>query len=671
MIWLTVLTLAILPAGAGDPAPSAEEPGEPIPGEPIPGEPIPGEPIPGEPIPGEPIPGEVVVVTGSRTEQILSEAVVATEVVTREQIEQSGAEDAAQALRALPGVQITETFRGAGVRMQGLDSEYVLVLVDGQRVVGRRDGVLDLSRIPAERIERIEVVKGAASALYGSDAIAGVVNVITRQPEDPFSVEGHVSYGSRNTAVASTSLGWKRERFTFGSNLGWHSTDGYDRDPTDAQTDGNKVRQGDLDIDLAARPASAWKLGARGAYQLRDSQGVDQTGPATFDRRNLYEDASAHLFVEHLPEGRVKVRGNLAGAMLRDQYVLDQQGSDELDGFEESREILAQLDSQLDWLAGRRQLVSVGAEGSAEGMASPRLSRPGERYRLAVFAQDEVRIGPGDELAVVPSARVDLDSWFGVHPTPRLALRWDPLGWLALRSAAGQGFRAPTFKEMFLYFENPAAGYQVEGDPDLVPETSFNLSLGAVVTPAGGTTLRVDGFHNQLTDMITIGFLADATGESYQRWGYVNISDARTTGFEVAAAQAFGEVADIELSYGFLDSWDGENERPLDGRAPHRGTLSAGVAHPPWGLSGTVRAEVVGTTRFYLDTDGDGVEDAVDADPYLDLGLRLQQVLWRERLTFFVGVDNLLDAGDALYIHLAPRTLYGGLTVRHSAGAAP
>ncbi|MFH1467136.1 MAG: TonB-dependent receptor [Pseudomonadota bacterium] len=625
------------------------------------------------PPPSDDEPCEVYVVTGSRTEEALSEAVTPTEVVTREQLEQSGAEDAAQAVAMLPGVQITQSFRGAGVRMQGLDSEYVLVLVDGQRVVGRKDGVLDLSRIPAERIERIEVVKGAASALYGSDAIAGVINIITRQPEDPFSAEGHFSYGSRDTTVASTTLGLKREKLAAGASLGWHANDAYDRDPSDDQTDGNQVRQGNADLDLTLTPTSGWTIRADGSYQRRDSQGVDQTGLAIFDRENLTEDATARLGLERVPAERpMKLRVSVAGSLLRDQYLLDQRDSDALDVYEDSREALAQADTQLDWLPGQRQVISVGLEGSAESMDSPRLSRPGERYRLAVFAQDEIALGRGKHLTLVPSLRGDLDSWFGVHPTPRFAARWDPIAWLALRGAVGQGFRAPTFKEMFLYFENPSAGYQVEGNPDLRPETSLNLSLGTILTPREGTVFRVDLFRNQLHDMITYALVADATAETYQRWAFTNVSEALTEGVEVAVSQAIGEVGCVDASYGFLHTWDGEFDRPLDARSPHRGTLSATLAHPGWGLSGTVRAEAVGTTGFYLDTDGDGAEDLVAADPYANLGLRLQQRVWRRRLTLFVGVDNLLNAGDALYIHLAPRTLYGGLTLVHPApGANP
>jgi hypothetical protein len=109
--------------------------------------------------------GEVVVVTGTRTEESLSDTIVTTDVVTREEVEESGASDASEVLETIPGVQVTRSFRGAGVRMQGLDPKYTLILVDGERVIGQTDGVVDLSRIPAERIERIEIVKACRTGV--------------------------------------------------------------------------------------------------------------------------------------------------------------------------------------------------------------------------------------------------------------------------------------------------------------------------------------------------------------------------------------------------------------------------------------------------------------------------------------------------------------------------
>jgi outer membrane receptor protein involved in Fe transport len=142
---------------------------------------------------------DVVVVTGSKMEEKLSDAVTQVEVITRAQIEDTPAENAADLLEEQHGIQVNRSFSGAGVRIQGFDNKHVLILIDGERQVGRIDGVIDLTRIPADLIEQIEIVKGPSSSLYGSDAMGGVINIITRRErskEPRFALRG--SYGSRS-----------------------------------------------------------------------------------------------------------------------------------------------------------------------------------------------------------------------------------------------------------------------------------------------------------------------------------------------------------------------------------------------------------------------------------------------------------------------------------------
>ncbi|HFE47640.1 MAG TPA: TonB-dependent receptor, partial [Nannocystis exedens] len=157
-----------------------------------------------------------IVVTASRTEESLSDTSVVTEVVTREQIEASGAENAAEILEEQPGIQITPGARGGagglGIRLLGLDPQHTLILIDGLRATGRLNGVIDLTRFSSEGLRQVEVVKGPASVLYGSDAMGGVVNLITRDIDRPLVAEAHAVYGSRRTVDASGLVGIMRRR---------------------------------------------------------------------------------------------------------------------------------------------------------------------------------------------------------------------------------------------------------------------------------------------------------------------------------------------------------------------------------------------------------------------------------------------------------------------------
>jgi outer membrane receptor for ferrienterochelin and colicins len=148
-----------------------------------------------------------IVVTGRRSPERLGESAVAVEVITREQIVTSGARDAAQILANQPGIQIDSSFRGEAIQMQGLDPQHTLILVDGERLIGARDGALDLTRLFAGDIERIEIVRGPASAIYGSDAIAGVVNVITRLPRKNPAARRRGATAARATAGSRATRG--------------------------------------------------------------------------------------------------------------------------------------------------------------------------------------------------------------------------------------------------------------------------------------------------------------------------------------------------------------------------------------------------------------------------------------------------------------------------------
>lgn len=179
------------------------------------------------------------VVTATRSEEPLADTPVATEVITRDEIAASGAENVAEVLDERPGVEIVRSFAGANIYLQGLDPEYMLVLVDGQRVIGRVNGAVDLARIPVDDIERIEIVRGASSALYGSDAIGGVINIITRRAGEPLEADVSLAYGSFNATDLRTHAGMQRGRWNASLTAGWHRSDAFDIDPFEPSTNGS------------------------------------------------------------------------------------------------------------------------------------------------------------------------------------------------------------------------------------------------------------------------------------------------------------------------------------------------------------------------------------------------------------------------------------------------
>jgi outer membrane receptor for ferrienterochelin and colicins len=271
-----------------------------------------------------------------------------------------------------------------------------------------------------------------------------------------------------------------------------------------------------------------------------------------------------------------------------------------------------------------------------------------------VYAQDEWRLGAAGELAVVPAARLDLDTQFGAHATPRIAARWQAGERLVVRGSVGMGYRAPDFKELLLHFANPSVGYVVDGNPDLQPETSRSAQAGVDWQAQRWLWLSASAYVNQLRDLITSVSEPD-DGSGTLRFSYGNIGRARTAGLEAYAVATRGR-AGLELGYALTRARDLDEERALEGVPAQRFTATARW-RDPGGFEAFAAAVVTGHRPFYLS------EDPLRATltrRRLELRARIAK-RFLQRYGAFAGIDNAADAGDADLDRLPPRTVYAGV----------
>jgi len=604
---------------------------------------------------------EEIVVTGTRSERALGDSPVATKVLTLDDIRASGAEDMADLLEQVPGIDVQRSFLGASVRLQGLDPEHVLVVVDGQRLTGRAGGGIDLSRLPVDAVERVEIVEGAASALYGSDAMGGVIHIITRDPEP--AVQGYLRGrgGHLGTADVAGGVQGGSDEVQARLDVGVHGQSAVDRDLSDPATTTSGVLQGQVTGRIDADPTADLMVSAEGTYSRLDSSGIDQSdGGAVFDRSNVQEEVRASVSPRWVPAANGLVSLHLGLSVFRDQYLSDQQGASALDSYADTRDQLGQLSLQVERHAGSHRLL-MGVDGIAEWLRSERLAEGrGQRQRGGVFAQDEWRVARGWSL--LPSARLDADTSFGVVPTGRLAMRLDPHPTLVVRGAVGTGYRAPSFREQLLLFDNPGSGYRVDGNLQLRPEQSRQVSGSAEWAPHQAITVLVSGFLHDVDDLITVATLADDPGLT--RFSYANVARARSAGGE--ATLSVEPVAGVALGgpYTYTDARDLALDRELEGRARHRGTASLRLDHDATDSQLSSRAGFVGQRSYYADAADPS--SSVDRRPgYVLVDVRAEQGLGRS-LSAFVGADNLLDAGDADLTPLLPRFFYAGLSAELS-----
>lgn len=600
--------------------------------------------------------GEVIVVTGTRSETPLAASPVVTEVIDRKRLEESGVQTVSEALTLRPGLWIDRGIAGTtGITIQGLGPQYSLILVDGARQIGRTEGYLDLDRFGITDIEQIEIVRGPSSALYGADALGGVVNIITRRPKDGFALD---AAGQIDGRLATDT----RARLAVGrGGLAAALSGEYRQGPAVRRAD--EIADGTTLDSYADRHVTGratdqrgehWRFDGSADYLYRDLRGVDATGTgAVFDRRNLVETATGQATAQYADDVTA-VRLTADASLYRDQYLYDQRLSDALDDYQETDESLVEGSAQVARQLGQHRALA-GVELLRETLDTQRLSAPGSRTRGALYGQDEWRLGRGDQLMVVPAARLDLDSQFGTHVTPRLAARWQPTSQLVLRGSVGLGYRAPDFKELLLHFANPGVGYVVDGNPDLGPETSRSVQAGVEWQARPWLWLSANGFYNGLHDLISV-VTKPEDGSGMLRFGYDNIGRARTAGVETYAMVTRGR-AGLELGYALTRARDLDADRALEGIPPQRFTATLRWRDPSEGFDAFAAVVLTGHRPFYL---SDDPQRATLSERRVEIRARVAK-RFPGGFGGFLGVDNLLDAGDATLDRLAPRTFYAGV----------
>ena len=588
-----------------------------------------------------------VVVTSARRPQRLADAVTTTEVVSRADIERTGASDLASVLTEQTGIQLQGGHpAGAGVMLQGLGSERVLVLVDGQPVAGRISGLFDISRIPTSIVERIEVVKGPQSTLYGSEAMGGVINVITRSPvQGTLGASISVTGGTQGRRDGSASVTLGRGAFVTQWDLAHRTTE---------MTPGRAEGAG----ALATRTDGAGKL-----RWSADSARWIEASVLALDERQRWRTGGFYNFGDNrqwsgrLTGGWQSGRHRLTPTLYASVYDHLSRASIEtapIEGDSGARQLQRVYQAELLYNARLgTHALDVGTQVRRDETETARVTG-GLRsiVTLEPFVQADIALTPG--LAVVPGIRVSRSEQWGTHVTPRLAARWRAGDHLTLRASVGEGFRAPDFKELFMFFQNTSAGYAVIGNEDLRPESSRNATAGAEWSTDRGF-VRGQLFWNRFTDFIeTRAITAPDEPPVFQ---YGNVDDGFTRGIELETGVAVAGWR-AEAGYSGLSTRNAETDRPLLGRPAHSGRLMLGRTLP-FGLRTSVSAVATGRTPMERDDATGAVTSWREAFTRVDA--RAARALPGD-LELVVGADNLFDQRPAEWAGFTGRHVYTSLS---------
>ena len=672
-----------------------------------------------------------VVVTGTGTQHLLKDAPVQTEVITQKMLRNYGGKSLEDILAGLTAsFAFAEGDMGSQMQLNGLGNNYILILIDGKRIHGDVGGENDLGLIDPHNIEKIEIVKGAQSALYGSDAMAGVVNIITKKhTEKGIYADNSTRFGSHNDLRQHNSVAFSLGKFSSQTNFQIQRNDGWQNTTeefaeamvlTDSKNKTvNKFKNWQIAERITYRMSPNTQLYAEGTYYKKNiCRPQDGTHPScdvyTYDLR--YNNASASVGGKWNPGGKkdvvtldidwnkhayyydytkgtyeyVLLKGEEYGDMDGEWYsVLMKPGQSKLQS--DQQRVMGQLKG-IFYLPYENTL-SAGVEYRYDYLKAPDRTETGTASdrTAALYVQDEFDMLKW--LNITAGLRLVENRNFGFRLTPKVSamLSVDDfrfrLGW-------SQGFKTPTVKELhyrYLHVMGSSTFFNI-GNTNLDPQTSNYYSANAEYR-GRKVTASVTGYLNKLDNMIalvnvppgeipagiTTAYLGDGSSNVQARM-YKNMDDARTCGVDVT--MSYKPINDLTLNaaYSYLDTKahlydehkDKMNTVVIDGTAHHKWNVSAMFSHTfnnnyALGISLSGR----GSSKRYYENNGDGKAFQIwRINTTHDIGKQNKMLAYR--LEF--GIDNIFNYVDRTMrpYHLGNNTsgttVYGTFSIKFNYG---
>jgi len=600
-----------------------------------------------------------IVVTASRTEQEVKETPSAVEVITRADIDKMGAETLAQALKLAIGIDIQENAMvGNRSGLRGMNTNQTLILVDGRRIRTENTretmNYYELQRINMDDVERIEIVRGAVSSLYGSEALGGVINVIRKHPakaQASLALDWTTRQSDQGIRLDSGKVGkWAfstsfkhmdvRQR---GTNAGSNMYGKKYFFNIDGRMDVAQNKWLDVFFDYLKEDLYMKDSLTQGTSYDHDrfSTGVKYSGR---DRRGDYELQTYYTYFDKNQRTRNRASGGL-------------------NSFDDMRYNSLIFDGRRSMQIAPNHLLTVGGEYRKEDYESTRI-RGSRRKTIegvtnqlgdssmnyaALYLQDEWVASP--RWLLIPSIRWDYNDVFGSEITGKLGTTYKMSKNLRFKANIGTAYRAPTASE--LYFDwrhtpNARIDVHIIGNPNLKPEKSFNFDIG-IEAERGKTSGKLSYFRNKVEDLIdTDKFTTLLPGfppRVLVTSTYQNIDKATIQGVEFEVKQDLGRGFALRGLYTYLDAQDDKKNTRLTGRARHKASLQLSYDDPRHGWNATLWQDWISGYR-YAETIG---RQTVYKDAALGLMNFVVTKKFNDQFSAYLGVDNIFNKeSDAL-----------------------
>jgi len=579
-----------------------------------------------------------VIVTGARAPIATGDIGSAVTVITRDDIERRQVRYVSELLRTVPGFAISHTGAVGSqtqVRVRGSEANHVLVLVDGVRANDPATGdEFRWEYLATANIERIEVVRGPQSALWGSDAIGGVVHIITRSGADTSGFGGYLEGGSDDTMNGAFNGGLSGKRWSLGAGFEQLTTDGSNISRTGTENDDSDIATGSLNVRFRPSNAVALQFGVRSvdAYSQYDAVDFFTTGlPADSDVATDTTQNYAQLGAS-LGASDARIRQHVTARYF------DSDNRNLVDGLEESSSASDRMTIgyQADISFGRN-LLSLAAEHERtqfEQRGAVNFGDPNQDQEIDTTSGIvDFQGRAGERVTYLLSARFDNYSDFDDALSGRAGFAWHFNEALTLRGNVGTGQKTPTFIERFGFFPG-----QFVGNPDLKPERSLSYDMGVVYQFTESATVELAAFQQDITDEID-GFVFDPTSSLFTA-GNLD-TDSKRSGIELGTRWALSENLAIDVNYTYTDATENSTRELRRPRHAGSAQVDYGFLQSRGGL--TLTADYGGTRQDVFFPPWPNPSEIVTLDNYWLVDLAAQYEV-SEGVTLFVRTSNLLDS---------------------------
>ena len=619
---------------------------------------------------------DVIVVDADKIEQKIDESVEQKKTITGEDIRKSGSKTVGEALKTLPDVAVSGATAGnanESVTMQGLGNGYVKIMIDGVSVSTDISGSTPIFQIPVENIERIEVIKGADSVLYGSDAMGGVINIVTKREQtdseketagdskkNDIKLSGSVTH---EIGVMPLVLGWKNYIAGNFSVSGKHISNtligSFDLNPgrekmtEDALAGKIKYFKGTRKILGFVRDTLTWKdsWGAVGAYGVYGgSHQISNYTKTGFDKGTdmIYNTHRGEFGFtgKYICSEKFYVDGFLSGKLyFMDTVYNVKAGAHSSSTGTHSNSFDVENDVRLHWKPNKINDITFGANVDLESMSGTSFEKRKYALETAFFAQDSISLFDA-KLTLVPGGRLDFSPPLQkgsvlFMATPKLGVKYNPTEKTALRLSYGMGYKIPTLKEKYWIFKHsyaPGAGnFILYGNPNLVPEKSHSFNIGVEQNVKNLFKFSVGGYFNYILDLID-SVVTDGVSSPQIR-EYRNVDKAMTYGGDILISSDMDRL-NVKVGYAYTGAkfFDKDNGRweDLALRVAHRVTAHVAYCIPV--IETTAALNVQWNSPQLLTA-----KSGYYTPDYFMVGFDVSKKFLDEKLEVYAGLDNMLN----------------------------